>query len=124
MKQLIEVSPTVLAFLGDSVHTLFVREYVLKSYDYTLRNFNKMCSKFCSAVWQAKVLDNLKPMLNEQEEDLVRRARNAKTNNVAKNASVEEYKKATSLEALIGWLYLKNEKERLNEILNFSVKEN
>lgn len=121
-KQIIELSPVALAFLGDGVHTLFVREYVLSDHDYTLKNYNKICSKFCSAIWQSKVLDKLKISLDEEEQNVVRRARNSKTNNIAKSASLEEYKKATSFEALVGWLYLNKKTERLNQILEFSIK--
>ena len=90
------LSPVVLAFVGDAVHTLFVRQSVLFSHDFTANQYNKYCAKFCSAVWQAKVLDQLKSSLSEEEQDIVRRARNFKTNNTAKNASIEEYKKSTS----------------------------
>lgn len=112
-----------MAFVGDGVHTLFVRQSVLSSHDYTINQYNKYCSKYCSAKWQAKVLDRLMVTLNQQEQDIVRRARNYKTNHVAKNASIEEYKKATSFEALIGYLYLENNQERLQEILQESLKE-
>lgn len=54
---------------------------------------------------------------------MAKRARNAKNNNIAKNATIEQYKKATSLEAVIGWLYLNNKKERLEEILKSCVEE-
>ena len=117
------MSPVVLAFIGDAVHTLFVRQSVLFSHSFNPNKYNSYCSRFCSAVSQAKVLDQIKENLSSEEEDIVRRARNYKTNNIAKNASIEEYKKATSFEALIGYLHITNQKERLEEILNISLKE-
>lgn len=117
------LSPIVLAFIGDAVHTLFVRENVLFAHTFNPNKYNSYCSKFCSAISQAKVLDELKDTLTQQEKDIVRRARNFKTNNVAKNASLEEYKKSTSFEALIGFLHLTNQNERLQEFLAKSIKE-
>ena len=120
-QQLIQINPLVLAFVGDSVHTMFVREYVVKSTLEKLNNYNKQCAHYCKAKTQAKVLDSLQEELTEQEKDIVRRTRNSKTNNIAKNSNLVEYKKATCFEALIGWLYLGGEQERLNEFLNKSI---
>ncbi len=102
------------------MHTLYVREFALNN-PATLKNYNAICSHFCSAVFQAKVFDKL--VLEKEEEDVAKRARNAKNNNIAKNATIEQYKKATSLEAVIGWLYLKKREERLNQILKSCVEE-
>ena len=82
-----------------------------------------MCSKFCSARYQAKVVDAITPILNEEEQDVLRRGRNLDSKTRAKNASVEEYRKATAFETLVGFLYLENNQERLNQILNMSVEE-
>lgn len=120
-QQLIQINPLVLAFVGDSVHTMFVREYVVKSTLEKLNNYNKQCAHYCKAKTQAKVLDSLQEELTEQEKDIVRRTRNSKTNNIAKNSNLVEYKKATCFESLIGWLYLGGEQERLNEFLNKSI---
>jgi ribonuclease-3 family protein len=112
----------VLAFIGDAVHTLFVRESVMRDKELTIKHYNKYCSTFCSAKTQSLVLDNIYDTLTEEEKDIVRRARNAKTNNVAKNSTIEEYKKATSFEALVGFLHLENKQERLNQILKSSLQ--
>ena len=82
-----------------------------------------MCSKFCSARYQAKVVDVILPLLNEDEQDVLRRGRNLDSKTRAKNASVEEYRKATAFEALVGYLYLENNNERLDLILNKSLEE-
>lgn len=120
-QQLIQINPLVLAFVGDSVHTMFIREYVVKSTLEKLNNYNKQCAHYCKAKTQAKVLDLLQSELTEQEQDIVRRTRNSKTNNIAKNSNLVEYKKATCFEALIGWLYLGGQHQRLQEFLNKSI---
>ena len=119
--QLFIISPLVLAYIGDSVHTLYVREYVISQNIQKLNDYNKQCSYFCKAQTQSKVLDRLAEVLQEEEKEIVRRARNSKSNHKAKNSSVAEYNKATSFEALIGYLYLSNQTERLNYILQLSV---
>lgn len=121
--QLNEISPLVLAFLGDSIHTKFVREFVVKSQMGKLNDYNKKASHYCKAKTQAQVLDKIQDSLTKQEQDLVRRTRNAKTNNIAKNSNLMEYKKATCFEALLGWLYLGGQEQRLNEFLNISIKD-
>ena len=112
-----EISPIVLAFVGDGVHTLFVRDEVVKTGGWS--GFHKLSSAKCNAKAQSLKLDALQNILKEQEQDVVRRARNAKTHNIAKNADIETYKKATSYEALLGYLYLKGDFDRLNEILKY-----
>ena len=111
-----------MAFVGDATHTLFVRTKLIER-NYTVNYLNKVCSKFCSAKYQAKVVDYILPILNEEEADVLRRGRNLDSKTRAKNASVEEYRKATAFEALIGFLYLENNKERLEQILNMSMEE-
>ena len=69
-------------------------------------------------------MESITPFLNGEEKEIVRRARNSKAKHKAKNFDEEEYKKATAFEALVGYLYLSGQKERLNEILNLSIKEN
>ena len=120
--ELVQISPLVLAFVGDSVHTMFVRNFVVKSSLQKLNDYNKQCSHFCKAKTQSVVLDQISSSLTEEEQDVVRRTRNTKTNNIAKNSNLTEYKKATCFEALIGWLYLGGNEERLNEFLNKSVE--
>ena len=117
------LSPLALAFLGDAIHTKFVREYVLKNTENKkISNYHNEAKKFCNAKWQKEILEKLLIVLNEDEKEIVRKARNAKAKHKAKNFDEEEYKKATAFEALVGYLYLTNQTERLNEILNFSIK--
>ena len=117
------LTPLMLAFVGDAVHTLYVREHVISSGLKKINDYHKYASKFCCATFQSKVLDKLFDKLSEEEKDLIRRTRNTKIHHSAKNSSSAEYKKATCFEALIGYLYISNNKERLNEFLKISMEE-
>ncbi len=111
-----------LAFIGDSVHTLFVRDYCLREGNLKLENYHNKAASFCKASTQAKALKNILHLLSEEEQNIVRRARNAKPKHHAKNANLADYSYATAFEALIGFLYIKEDKTRLEEILNLSIK--
>lgn len=121
LEKLMQTNLLPLAFIGDSVHTLFVRENVLYSSIKKMNNYHTDASKFCKASTQARIITELAPLLNEEELEIVRRGRNAKPKHQAKNASNAEYALATSFEILVGYLYLKGDEKRLNEILNFSI---
>ncbi len=123
MEKIDNLSPLALAFIGDGVHTLFVREFVVKGGISNLNYYHQKAKKFCNAKHQKEVLEKLLPMLSFEESEIVRRARNAKSKHKAKNFNEEEYKKATAFEALVGFLYLTEQKERLKEILKISVSE-
>ena len=123
MEKYLSLSPLALAFIGDAVHTQFVREFVLLNRDnLKLSNYHTLAKSFCNAKHQKEVLEKILPTLCDAEKEVVRRARNAKSKHKAKNFDEEEYKKATAFEALVGYLYLSKQSERLNEILNISVR--
>ena len=121
LENLLKTNLLPLAFIGDSVHTLFVREYSLKQTSGTMENYHTKSAKFCKASSQAKVLNLLKDILTEEEKEIVRRGRNAKAKHQAKNATSADYSHATAFEVLIGFLYLSKQEERLQEILNLSI---
>ena len=102
-----------LAFIGDAVWTLLVRDYFLQKTNFKNNNLHKLTTKFVKATYQAKALDLLQEDLTEYEKDIARRARNTKMNTVSKNAPLADYKKATSFEAVIGYLYLTNNFNRI-----------
>ena len=105
-----------LALVGDGVWTLYVREKLILKHDCKSGLLSKKCVDYVNAAAQCKMLYALEGKLTETEEDVARRARNAHTHLRAKNASLDEYKKATALEALIGYLYLTGQDDRLKEI--------
>lgn len=117
--QLLELSPIVLAFVGDAVHTLYVRNDIVKSKNLMVGKQHEKASKRCRASHQAQIYDNIYLILTEEEHGVLRRGKNAKTNNIAKNADVKDYKKATALECLIGWLWLQGDYERMSDILAY-----
>jgi ribonuclease-3 family protein len=111
-----------LAYLGDSVFTLMVRNYLIKTYDLKPNGLNKKANAVVCAKTQAEIMKNLKSELNDDETDIVMRARNSHTNNKAKNSTLEEYSLATQFEALVGYWFLNNDK-KLEEMFNNCVKE-
>lgn len=113
--QVIDNNPLNLAFVGDAVWTLFVREYFCEHTHFKNNNLHKLTTKFVKAVYQAQALDKLQESLTEEEKDIARRARNTKMNTVSKNASLADYKKATSFEAIIGYNYLLGNLNRIKE---------
>ena len=109
------------AFLGDSIHTAFVRKSILEKSNLKMENYHSVASKYCKASSQSKVLEIIISTLNENEKEIVRRARNAKPKHQAKNCTIKDYLYATAFEALVGYLYLTAQTERLTEILTISI---
>jgi ribonuclease III family protein len=110
--------PLTLAYLGDSVYELFIRTYLVGTGNTKVNKLHKMAIHYVSAKAQAHFTNILKEVLTQREEQILKVGRNAKSATVAKNADVLEYRWATGLEALFGYLYLKKEYERLGNIIN------
>lgn len=110
-----------LAFLGDSVFTFMVRRHLIEHSDCKPNGLNKKANAVVCAKTQAEIMKEIKQTLTEDETDVVMRARNSHTNNKAKNSTYEEYSLATQFEALIGYWYLNNEEDKLNEMFNKHV---
>ena len=117
------MQPLVLAMIGDSVQTLFVRTYIADKFGVKVNKMNKMVSSVVKAGSQFKTFKKIEESLTEEEQDVARRARNTHIHSKAKNFSYAEYIYATALEALIGYLHLVGEKARLNQILTLSLEE-
>lgn len=116
------VNPQVLAFVGDAVYTMYIRHKVALSSSGKSGQLHKLTSAYVRASEQSHVIDKIMPMLSEAERDIFRRARNYKTHSVAKNASVIEYRRATGFEAVVGYLYLTGQIEKLNSVLALCVE--
>ena len=110
------------AFIGDAVHTLFVREKVLANKELKMDTANRLASRFCKASHQAQVLDLICEGLNDEEKEIVRRTRNVKNKHKAKNTDILTYKKATCFEALVGFHYIEKNTQRLNFLLEKSIE--
>ncbi len=114
-----EMSPLALAFLGDGVFDLFVREFLVSQGNCPVKKLHARAVEIVRCESQAKfVKEVLLPILTEEEKDVYMRGRNAKVNHVPKNANSEDYHHATGLESLFGYLYLKGNMERLKEFFN------
>ena len=109
--------PLVLAMVGDGVHTLYVRTKLANATDLKVNELNKKVSAIVNASAQAKAYFKIKDSLTEREEQITHRARNTNIHSHAKNFSIEDYIHATAFEALLGYLYLSGQDERLKEIL-------
>ena len=112
----------VFAYIGDAVFSLFVRNYFASKDNSKAGILNTKTNKLVRASAQAKAYDYILDKLNEEEDRVSRSARNIRTNNVAKNSNLIEYKKATAFEAVLGYLYMTKNITRLNEILNLSIE--
>ena len=122
-QQVVDTNPLNLAFVGDAVWTLLVREFFYENTNFKNNNLHKLTTKYVKAVYQAQALEKLQEDLTEDEKDVARRARNTKMNTVSKNASLVEYKKATSFEALIGYHYLLGNMERIKQWFSLLSKD-
>ena len=116
-----EVNVKTLAYIGDVVYELAIRKHVIENSHEQVNKLHKKTVKYVSAKAQAKIVENIYDILNDEEKDIIRRGRNAEANTVPKNTDVITYKIATGFEALIGYLYLKEESQRLEEILLKSI---
>lgn len=111
------LSPVQLAYIGDAVYELLVRTYIIANKELTINKMHKLSVGFVKAEKQAKYLKLIESTLNDKEKDIVRRGRNSKST-PPKNTNFMDYKYATGFEALIGYLYLKKEKERIFELFD------
>jgi len=109
------LNPAELAYLGDAVFELMVRETLLKQ-NIPFKHLSRRAREYVSAAAQAKMYHNIFDKLDPQEQAILKRGRNLHSFSRAKNAGVSEYRHATGLEALFGWLYHKGETQRLEEI--------
>lgn len=120
-----EISPVSLAFVGDAVFSLFVRQKLTLAHDCRSGELTRLSSLYVNASAQSKILGEIMPVLSADELAAAKRARNARVGSKAKNAAIGEYHRATGFEGLLGWLYLTGQTERLNELqeISFSVIE-
>ena len=114
------LSPLVWAYIGDSVYEMFIRTYLVNHSNAKPHKLHIESIKYVKAKAQADILLKIEDKLTEEEKDIVRRGRNTENHHVAKNSNVADYSKATAFEALIGYLYLSKQDERLEEILESS----
>ena len=121
-KEIYELNAIKLAYMGDSIFSTYIRRHFIVNTDKKNSELNKCVNGIVCAPNQAKLMDIIQPMLNEPELEIVNRAKNLHFNNIAKNATPEEYTKATKFEALLGYLYLTNQEQRLQKFIEISLE--
>ena len=109
-------SPLVLAYIGDGVYEMVVRTILVNQGNCPVNSLHKMSSQLVKASAQAKMMDVLEPILTEEELQVFKRGRNAHSGTMAKNATMGEYRRATGFEAVMGYLYLKEDCKRITEL--------
>ena len=114
-------SPLTLAYMGDGVFDLIIRSVVVGKGNTKASQLHQRTSQIVKAHSQAVLIETLVPYLTEEEMDVYRRGRNAKSPTMAKNASMSDYRKATGLEALIGYLYVTDQFERAVELVRLGL---
>lgn len=119
------INVLVLAYLGDSIYEVMVREHLIHKKIGNVNHLQKEAISYVSAKNQCAFLTKMleENFLSEEELDIVKRARNHKVAHKPKSTDIITYKYATGMEALIGYLYLKNDKERIKEIMKFVIGE-
>lgn len=115
-------SPLTLAYIGDAIYDLVIRTIVVGRGNRSANNLHKKAVTYVNARVQAKLADALESELTEEENAVYHRGRNAKSYTAAKNASVVEYRKATGLEALCGYLYLQGQQERMLYLIHEAIE--
>lgn len=116
-----EVPSLVLAYIGDAVYELVVREALVGRGITKVHQLHREAIKYVRASAQAQALFAIEGLLSEEELSVVRRGRNAKSGLPPKGSSVVEYRHATALEALIGYLYLSNQNQRVKELIEKAI---
>jgi ribonuclease-3 family protein len=118
-----QFSPIVLAYVGDAVFELYIRQRLIAELNRKPNELHRSATKHVSAAAQARLLQRWSPHLTEEESDVVRRGRNAKSGQPPKNADPGDYRHATALECLVGFLYYRGERERLERLIEMAFAE-
>lgn len=117
-----QLSPVALAFMGDAVYETLVRGYLINELRLPSSKLHLACVGFVKASSQAFAVKEIMPSLSDEEQKIFRRGRNANTTHVPKNAAPADYRYATGLEALFGYLYICGRQERVLEIFRAIVE--
>ena len=121
-KDLRTYSPLTLAYLGDAVYELVVRTALVEKGNCPVNRLNKMASDLVKASAQSQMAARIESELTEEEAAVYRRGRNAHSPTMAKHATMGDYRRATGVEALVGYLYLKGDMERVLELMDKGLK--
>ena len=120
-----QLNGAALAYLGDAIYEIAIRHYILTTGHTNPNQLHKAAVKFVGAKGQAKIIKtwiDQDDILTEEEIAIYKRGRNHKANTKAKNASIQDYRQATGFEALMGWLYLSGETDRLETLIQAGIQ--
>ncbi len=116
-------SPLTLAYIGDAVYELVIRSVLVQKGNRPVSQLNRDASRLVKASAQSELIRKLEPVLSEEEMSVYRRGRNAHSPTMAKHATMGDYRRATGLEALVGYLYLKEEMPRIIDLIRLGLQE-
>lgn len=116
-------SPLTLAYNGDAIYELVIRTILVEKGNTQVNKLHKRASRLVKASAQSAMIEKLKPYLTEEEMGVFKRGRNAKAATMAKNATMSDYRRATGFEALMGYLYLTEQWERMLELMKTGIRE-
>ena len=116
-----EYSPLTLAFIGDSIYDLVIKSLVVNRGNQPVQKLHQMTSSYVQAKTQSQMMRVIQEHLTEEEHGVYKRGRNAKSVSPAKNQSVTDYRRATGFEALMGYLYLRQEWQRMLELIKMGL---
>lgn len=117
------LNPVVLAYIGDAVFELMVRQFLVSLPNHKPHHLHKEATLFVSAKAQKSLLEKWMPLLSEEEADMVRRGRNTKSGTPPKNADPGDYRHATALECLVGYLYYTKRNSRLQQLMEVAFED-
>lgn len=115
-------SPLTLAYIGDAIYELVVRTVLVERGNTQVKKLHQRASRLVKASAQSAMIETLKPYLTEEEMSVFKRGRNAKATTMAKNATMSDYRRATGFEALMGYLYLKEDFSRILELVRAGLE--
>ena len=115
------ISPLTWAYIGDAIYEVYIRDYLIRTTNLKGNLLHRETIKYVKASAQSKILKRLEENLTDEEKNIVRRGRNTKTHSAPKNADIKEYMDSTAFEALIGYLHITEQKERLEFLLKLCL---
>ncbi len=116
-------SPLALAYIGDAVYEIFARTYIMRRGNAPVNKLHKAVKNLVKAQTQSKIYYIFEDLLSEEEKDILRRGRNAKSISSPKNGDILDYRRATAVEALLGYLYIDGSIQRIEELMTTAIAE-
>ena len=120
-KEINNLQPIAMAYVGDTIFDMYLRSRLVAYTTLTPAGLHQAASKFANANAQAQIMYRIEKLLTEEEHEIFRRGRNAKSHTIPKNAKPYDYRMATAFECLLGYLYLSGQDKRLIEVLDLAV---